>query len=151
MCQAKIKPKLKDSMFDTAARILKCCQFGCSQTQLRVKLRMSLARIHRYLAMCKEERLLQEDGAGVLYPTYKGGQFLKIYEQLMNLLLESNEESNELWKNRIEWLEQKIEAAPLANRSIRIAWKSGLRATLQSIKTTREEKIMDILLNMSES
>lgn len=131
----------KRTRYDIIAEIVKVSEGGASLGSLMYKVKITRKDLKNYLEYCTANGLIR--GTALIHTTPKGCRFLEIYERLMTLF----EDSEALWKKRKEWLKQRFLAA---NRQERAKWEKTLRQTIKKCNKSRTEKVLELLLSMSE-
>ncbi len=128
--------------YDFIATILDASQGGTTEGQLKKHARLDKNRLEHYLKYCQQNGLLTRGYAILL--TQKGANYLEIYAKLMKRLNDSEQN----WKQREEWLQQRLEEAIGPKK---LNWKNATDQTRRILNKSKTERVLDLLLTMSQS
>ena len=127
--------------YDFIATILDASQRGTTEGQLKKLARLGDNRLEDYLKYCQQNGLLTR-GCAVLI-TQKGVNYLEVYAKLMKRLKDSEQN----WKQREEWLQQRLEEAIGPQK---LNWKNAADQTRRILNKSKTERILELLLVMSQ-
>jgi hypothetical protein len=129
------------AIYDVIADILEASQGGVGRNQLRKAIGVSRTTLKVYLDFCRKHGLLTGDL--FLHTTLKGQNYLQLYDRVMKML----DDSVRMWRQRREWLKQRIMETSGRERE---EWERMFKQSESFRKKRRSERVLELLIAMSE-